>query len=60
MQRKALWKRHREILEIAATYGAKRVYVFGSVARGDDVNVVTEKGLRPRIRERVMREVLPL
>ncbi len=36
MQRKALWKRRREILEIAATYGAKRVYVFGSVARGDD------------------------
>ncbi len=27
---------------------------------GVDVDVVTEKGLRPRIRERVMREAVPL
>jgi uncharacterized protein len=27
---------------------------------GTDVDVVTEKGLRPRIRERVLREAVPL
>ncbi|MGH7199884.1 MAG: nucleotidyltransferase family protein [Planctomycetaceae bacterium] len=87
---------HRdEILAIAANHGARRVRLFGSVARGDArsdsdldvlvdlepgrslldlggllmdlqallgcrVDVVTEAGLRPRIRERVLREAVPL
>ena len=87
---------HREqILETARRYGARRVRVFGSVARGTadehsdidflvelapgrslmdlggmlyelrhllgvEVDVVTEKGLRPRIRERVLSEAVEL
>lgn len=84
-----------EILVISARHGARRVRVFGSVARGDSgpdsdldllvdmepgrslfdlggllmdlqtllgckVDVVTEKGLRARIRETVLREAVPL
>lgn len=84
-----------EILSIAARHGARRVRVFGSVARGeaDDVSdvdflvdmepgrslldmggllmdlrellgrrvdVITEQGLRPRIRARVLREAVEL
>ena len=84
-----------EILNIAARHGAKKVRIFGSVARGEaradsdidflvdmepgrslfdlggllmdlqevlgrKVDVVTEKGLRSRIRERVLREAVPL
>ncbi len=87
--------RRREILEIAARYGARNVRVFGSVARGQadessdidfvvemergrtlfdlgglqaelattlghPVDVVTEKGLKPRIRGRILREAVPL
>ena len=81
------------MLRIAGRYGARRVRIFGSVARGeaDDqsdvdflvdldpgrslldlgglqfeleallgcpVDVVTERGLKPRIRERVLREAV--
>jgi len=84
-----------EILAIAGRHGAKRLRIFGSVARGEakpdsdvdflvdleagrslldlggllmdlqdllgcKVDVVTEKGLRPRFRERVIREAVPL
>src|SRR5690242_14331527 len=87
--------KREEILRIAARHGAKRVRIFGSVARneaksdsdvdflvdmepgrslfdlggllmdlqdvlGRKVDVVTEKGLRPRFRERVLREAVPL
>jgi len=89
-------RNHREdILRVARAYGARRVRVFGSAARGDAVpgsdldllvdlepgrnlldlggllmelrdllgcrvDVVTESGLRDRIRERVLREAVPL
>lgn len=84
-----------EILQIAAKHGARRVRIFGSVARGEadaasdldllvemelgrslldlggllmdlqdllgcGVDVVTEKGLRKRIRDRVLREAVAL
>ncbi|MGH9441437.1 MAG: nucleotidyltransferase family protein [Thermoanaerobaculia bacterium] len=63
-----------EIIALARRYGATNVRVFGSVARGDaddqsdvddktlnrPVDVVTEKGLRGRVRERVIREAVPI
>lgn len=84
-----------EILRAATRYGATRVRVFGSVARGegDDqsdidflvemdpgrslfdlggfqyeleqllghpVDVVSERGLKERLRDRVLREAIPL
>jgi predicted nucleotidyltransferase len=84
-----------EVLRIAERYGAHRIRVFGSVARGEadnesdidflveleagrslldlgglqfelesllgrPVDVVTERGLKPRIRERVVREAVPV
>ncbi|MBI4786362.1 MAG: nucleotidyltransferase family protein [Chloroflexi bacterium] len=84
-----------KILGIAARRGARKIRVFGSVARGDAdaqsdidflvelepgrslldlggllmdlqgllgrrVDVVTEKGLRQRIRRRVLKEAVPL
>ncbi|HIG53360.1 MAG TPA: nucleotidyltransferase [Candidatus Latescibacteria bacterium] len=90
-----LKERRQEILALATRHGAKRVRIFGSVARGeaDDqsdvdflvemepgrslmdmggllmdlqellgckVDVVSEKGLRQRIRERVLQEAMPL
>jgi hypothetical protein len=90
-----LKERRQEILALATRHGAKRVRIFGSVARGeaDDqsdvdflvemepgrslmdmggllmnlqellgckVDVVSEKGLRQRIRERVLKEAMPL
>ena len=90
-----LHDKRKEILAIAARYGAYNIQVFGSVARGDadpasdvdflvemeagrslfdlgglyyelqeclgvKVDVVTRKGLRTRIRERVMNEAEPL
>jgi len=83
------------ILEIAQTYGADNLRIFGSVARGDDdlasdldllvdleqgrslfdlggltmdlqdllgckVDVVTENGLKKRIRDRVLQEAIKL
>jgi len=87
--------RKEQILALAASYGASRVRVFGSVARGtaDDesdidflvdlapgrslfdlggllyelqgllgrpVDVITTAGLRPRIRDRVLNEAVPI
>ena len=94
-QQKNLQLHREQILETARRYGASRVRVFGSVARGTadehsdidflvelapgrslmdlggllyelrhllgvEVDVVTEKGLRPRIRERVLSEAIEL
>lgn len=90
-----LKRRRDEILRVAAIHGARRVRVFGSVARGEadewsdvdflvdlekgrslfdlggllmdlqdllgrPVDVVTEKGLKARIRDRVLEEAVPL
>jgi len=90
-----LGQKRLDVLRIAGTYGARRVRVFGSVARGDadaqsdvdflvdldpgrslldlgglqfeleallgcPVDVVTERGLKERIRERVLREAVPV
>jgi predicted nucleotidyltransferase len=87
--------RRQEILELAARHGARRIRVFGSVAKGEaspesDVDflvdmepgrslfdlggllmdlqdllgcrvaVATEKGLRTRVREHVLREAVLL
>ena len=87
--------KREQILKIAAKHGARKVWVFGSVARGEadersdvdflvemepgrslldmggllmelrellgrDVDVVTERGLKPRIRARVLREAVAL
>ena len=84
-----------EILRLAEHHGARRIRVFGSVARGDadersdvdflvemepgrslldmggllvelqallgrPVDVVSERGLRPSIRNRVLSEAVPL
>jgi hypothetical protein len=85
----------QEVLRIAGKYGASRVRVFGSMARGEadaasdvdflvelepgrslldlgglqfeleallgrPVDVVTGRGLKPRIRERVLRDAVPV
>jgi hypothetical protein len=90
-----LREKREEILRIAARHGARRVRLFGSVARGDadpqsdvdvlvdfergrslfdhaalmleleallgcKVDVVTERGLRERIRDRVLKEAVAL
>jgi len=90
-----LEERRQEILDLARSYGATRIRVFGSAARGDcddlsdidflvsmqpgrslldlggllmdlrdllgrPVDVVTEPGLRTRIRDRVLREAVAL
>src|SRR5947207_3013406 len=90
-----LGQKRQDVLRIAGTYGARRVRVFGSVARGEadaqsdvdflveldpgrslldlgglqfeleallgrPVDVVTERGLKARIRERVLREAVPV
>jgi predicted nucleotidyltransferase len=96
MKLTTLLEKHRDdILKLAQRYGARDVRVFGSVARGDDieqsdvdvlvnmepgrslfdmggllmdleqllgckVDLVTEKGLKPRIRDRVLREAVRL
>lgn len=95
MDVQALRVKREEILQIAAKHGARRVRIFGSVARGEAdaasdldllvemdpgrslldlggllmdlqdllgcrVDVVTEKGLRKRIRDRVLREAVAL
>jgi uncharacterized protein len=87
--------KRREIMDLARSHGARRIRVFGSVARGEAtpdsdvdflvdmepgrslfdmggllmdlqellgcrVDVVTESGLRARIRNRVLREAVPL
>jgi len=89
-------QKHRsEILKLASKHGAKRVRIFGSVARGEadeksdvdflvdmeagrslmdmggllmdlkdllgcNIDVVTEKGLKERIKTRVLSEAVPL
>ena len=88
-----LKEKREEILLVAAKHGARKIRVFGSVARGEadeksdidflvemepgrtlldmggllmdlrellghDVDVVTERGLKERIRERVLREAV--
>jgi uncharacterized protein len=90
-----LQEKRQEVLRIANKYGADRVRIFGSVARGEfdaqsdvdflvdlgpgrslldlgglqfeleallgcPVDVVTESGLKARIRERVLREAMPV
>ena len=95
MNRAELMSKRRQILEVAAKRGARRIRVFGSAARGDSgpasdvdflvdfepgrslldqggllmdlqdllgckVDVVSERGLRARYRERVLREAVPL
>ena len=90
-----LKKRKKEILRIASEYGAPKVRLFGSVARGEadegsdidflvdleagrslfdlggllmdlrellgcEVDVVTERGLKARIRDRVLNEAVLL
>ncbi len=90
-----LRQKRQDVLRIASTYGARRVRVFGSAARGEadaqsdldflvdldpgrslldlgglqfeleallgcPVDVVTERGLKARIRERVLREAVPV
>ena len=87
--------KRQDVLRIAGKYGARRVRVFGSVARGEadgqndvdflvdldpgrslldlgglqfeleallgcPVDVVTERGLKARIRERVLCEAVPV
>jgi hypothetical protein len=94
-QLELLKRKHLEILQIAARYGAHNVRVFGSVARaqsdeqsdidflvemdpgrslfdlgglqseletalGRPVDVVTVKGLKARIRARVLLEAIPV
>jgi len=93
--RSLLHERREEIERVAASYGARRVRVFGSVARGDDhsesdidllvefepgrslmdhaglamaleellgrkVEVASERGLREKVRERVLNEASAL
>jgi hypothetical protein len=95
MDIQSLRERREEILQIAAKHGARKVRIFGSVARGEAdaasdldllvemepgrslldlggllmelqdrldarVDVVTEKGLRERIRDRVQKEAVAL
>lgn len=90
-----LQTKREEILKVCARYGARKVRIFGSVARGEAdeksdidflvemepgrslldlgglqyelerllgqrVDVVTERGLKARIRERVLREAIAL
>jgi len=90
-----LKEKQRDILSLAAKYGARNVRVFGSLARGEadhqsdidflvemepgrslldlgglqaeletlfgcPVDVVTEKGLKERIRSRVLAEAVPV
>jgi predicted nucleotidyltransferase len=59
-------KRRQEILALATRHGARNVRVFGSVARGaagpdsDKVDVVSQNGLKARIRSRVLQVAVPL
>ena len=90
-----LKERRKEVLLIAAKYGARDIRLFGSLARGEAdensdvdllvqlepgrslfdlgglqfeleallgcrVDVVTQRGLKPRIRERVLQEAVTL
>ena len=95
MDRNALMAKREAILQLARRRGARKVSVFGSLARGDagalsdadflvefdpgrslldqgglamdleellgcKVDVVSDRGLRPRFRDRVHREAVPL
>lgn len=95
MTRTDILTRRSQILSVAARRGARRVFLFGSTARGEAgpgsdvdflvefepgrslldhgglvmdleellgcrVDVVSERALRPRIRERVLGEAVPL
>lgn len=88
-------QKRRAILQIASQHGARQIWIFGSVARGEadaasdidflvelepgrslldlgglqfdleallgcQVDVVTVRGLKARIRERVLREAVPI
>jgi len=94
-QARLIKENRREILRIAAKYGAYNVRIFGSVVKGNagpdsdvdvlvdvehgrslldlggllielqellgcSVDVVTERGLKDRIRDRVIRQAVPL
>lgn len=57
------------IRRIAERHGARNARVFGSVARGEAgpqsdvdflIEVVTERGLVPELRDRVLREAVPV
>lgn len=95
MELNSLKEKREKILQLAASYGASNVRVFGSVARNEahtqsdidflvdmepgrslfelggllmelsdllhqPVDIVTERGLRGRLRERVLSEAVPL
>jgi predicted nucleotidyltransferase len=51
--------RRLAILHIASRHGARNVRIFGSFAR-KEIDVVTENGLRERIRNSVLKEAIPL
>lgn len=90
-----LIEKREEILKISRQHGARKIRLFGSVARGEErpdsdldflvdmedgrslldlgglqmdlqdllgrkVDVVTEKGIRPRLRDRIGKEAIPL
>jgi len=90
-----LHQKREEILRIAGKYGARRVRIFGSIARGEadassdvdflvelgtgrslldlgglqfkleallghQVDVVTERGLKPLMRGRILQEAVPV
>jgi len=90
-----LRQKREEILRIAGKYGARRVRIFGSIARGEadassdvdflvelgtgrslldlgglqfeleallghQVDVVTERGLKPLMRGRILQEAVPV
>ena len=54
----ALRQKRDEIIATAVRWGARDVCVLGSVAPGKDV--VTARAMRPRFRERVEKDAVPL
>jgi predicted nucleotidyltransferase len=58
-----LRRKRSKILEIARKYGATSICVFGSVARNEDdeksdVDLIMVRGLKDRMRERVLKEAV--